>query len=177
MPCLESFQLLAYIGFKLRRALHQFQPLHLLNGGHSRTERHGMRLIGVPMRKVVILKVVRDFSSGGAEAQRHVGRGDALGGDQNIRRDAPLLLGEPFAGASPSGHHLVANEKDAVTVTDLADAGKVFGRRNEYAISTNAWFDNQSRHIALVADHVLDVVGAGYIATRIGVLDGAVETV
>jgi len=60
--------------------------------------------VGAPrrlcVREVVIFKVVGDGGGGGAEAERDVGRGDALGGDEDVGLDVPVVDGEPLAGAA-----------------------------------------------------------------------------
>ena len=89
----------------------------------------------------------------------------------------PVIDGEPFAGAAPAGHHFIGDQQHAVAVADFAQAREVLGRRNEHAIGADNRLDNDGGHVALVANHVLDVVGAGDVAAGIGVLDGAVVAV
>ncbi len=136
-----------------------------------------MRLVGVAVGEVVLLEVVGDLCCGGAKAERHVGRGDSLGGDEDVGLHVPVVDGKPLAGAAPAGHHFVGDEEHAVAVADLAQAREVFGRRNEDAVGADNRLDDDGGHVALVADHVLDVVGAGDVAGGIGVLDGAVVAV
>ncbi len=136
-----------------------------------------MRLVGVPVREVVVLEVVGDFGGGGAEAERDVGRGDALGGDEDVGLYVPVIDGEPLAGAAPAGHHFVGDHEHAVAVADFAQARQIFGRRNQHSVGSDHRLDDDRGHVALVADHVLDVVGAGDVAAGIGVLDGAVVAV
>ena len=62
-------------------------------------------------------------------------------------------------------------------VADFANARKVFWRRNEDAVGADDRLENNGRDIALVADHVLNVVGARDVTARIRVLDRAIETV
>ena len=131
----------------------------------------------MPVREVVVLKVVGNFGSGGAKAERDVGRGDAFRGNQNVGLQVPVVDGEPAAGAAPSGHHFVGNHEHAVAVADFAQTRKIFRRRNEYAVGADDRLEDDGRHVTLVADHVLDVVGAGDVARGIGVLDGAVVAV
>ena len=137
----------------------------------------GMRLVGVAVREVVVLEVVGDLGCGGAEAERNIGRGDALGGDEDVGLHVPVIDGEPLAGAAPAGHHFVGDQQHAVAIADFAQAREVLGRRNEDAVGADDRLDDDGGHIALVADHVLDVVGAGDVAGGIGVLDGAVVAV
>ena len=82
-----------------------------------------------------------------------------------------------LAGAAPSGHHFVGDHQHAVAVADFAQAREVLGRRNQHAVGADDGLDDDGGHVALVADHVLDVVGAGDVARGIGVLDGAVVAV
>ena len=173
----KSFELLAHIGLEFRGALDELEPLHLFDRRDGRAERDGMRFVGVAVREVVILEVVGDLLRGGAEAERHIGRGDALGGDQDVGLDAPVIDGKPLAGAAPPGHHFIGDHQHAVAVADFAQARKVFRRRNENAVGSDDRLKNDRRDIAFVADHVLDVVGAGDVAAGIGVLDGTVVAV
>ena len=89
----------------------------------------------------------------------------------------PMVDGEPLAGAAPAGHHFVGDHQHAVAVADFAQAREVLGRRNEDAIGADDGLEDDGGDVALVADHVLDVVGAGDVAGGIGVLDGAVVAV
>ena len=131
-----------------------------------------MSFVGVPVREVVVLKVVRDFRRRGTKSQRHVGRGDSLGGNEDVRLHVPMVHGEPFAGTAPAAHHLVGNQQHAVPVAYFAEAGKVFRGRHQHAIGADDRLDDHGRHVALVADHVLKIIGAGDVAAGIGVFDG-----
>ena len=174
---LRASSFFADVGLELGGALDELEALHLFDGGDGGAERERVRLIGVAMREVVVLEVVGDFGGGGAEAERNVGRGDALGGDEDVGLDVPVVDGEPLAGAAPAGHHFVGDHEHAVTVADFAQAREVFGRRNEDAVGADDGLDDDGGDVAFVADHVLDVVGAGDVAGGIGVLDGAVVAV
>src|ERR1019366_4948898 len=90
---------------------------------------------------------------------------------------APVIDGEPLAGAAPAGHDFVGDEQDAVAVTDFADTREVLGRRHKDAVGADDGLEDDGRDVALIADHVLDVVGAGDVAAGVGVLDGAVVAI
>ena len=55
--------------------------------------------------------------------------------------------------------------------------GHVFGGRDDDAVGAYDGLDDDGGDVGLVADHVLDVVGAGDVAAGIGVADGAAEAV
>src|SRR4051812_5107177 len=132
-----------------------------------------MRLVSVAMGEVAVLEVIGQLLRRRAETEGDVGGGYALGRNQNVGLYVPVIDSEPFARASPAGHHLVGNHQDVVTVADFAQAGEVFGRRNEDAVGTDDRLYDDRRYVALVFDHVLDVIDAGYVAAGIGVFDGA----
>ena len=73
-------------------------------------------------------------------------------------------MAEPLAGAAPAGHDFVGDEEHAVAVADFAQAREILGRGNEDAVGADDGLDDDGGHVALVADHVLDVVGAGDVA-------------
>ena len=163
---LRASSFCADVGLEFGGALDELEPLHLFDGGDGGAERDGVRLVGVAVREVVILEVVGDLLGGGAEAERHIGRGDALGGDEDVGLDAPVIDGEPLAGAAPAGHDFVGDHQHAVAVADFAQAREVLGRRNQHAVGADDGLDDDGGDVALVADHVLDVVGAGDVAGR-----------
>ena len=66
-------------------------------------------------------------------ADRRVGRGQALGGQDHVRLDVVLLRAEPGAEAAEAVDDLVGDQQDAVVVADLADALEVALRRGEDA--------------------------------------------
>ena len=84
-----------------------------------------------------------------------------------------MLHGEPLAGAAPSGHDLVRDEEDTGLVADAAELGHVLVGRDDDAVGSDDRLDDDGGDVGLVANHVLEVVGAGDIAARVGVADGA----
>ena len=68
---------------------------------------------------------LRDDGAG----QRDVGAGHRLGEGHDVRLDVPVAQGEPAAGASEAGDHLVGDEQHVVAVADLAQLGEVVRRR------------------------------------------------
>jgi hypothetical protein len=61
--------------------------------------------------------------------------GQALAGDQEVRRRVLLLVEPERAGAAEPGLHLVENEQDAVLVAQPPYAGEVARRRDGHAES------------------------------------------
>ena len=59
---LSASSFCADVGLERRGALDELQALHLFDGGDRRTERDGMRLVGVAVREVVVLEVVGELS-------------------------------------------------------------------------------------------------------------------
>src|SRR5664280_2879230 len=174
---LQHFKLRAYIWRQFRGALYELESLHLLDGGHCRPQREWMRLVGVAVREVMFLEVLRYLGRCGAYAERHIRGCEALGGNEDVGLHTPVVNGKPLAGSAPSGHHFVVDEQHAVAVADLTQSWEIFGWRNEYTVCAYHGLDDNGGHVALVADHVLDVVGAGDVAARIGVLDGTVVAI
>ena len=80
----EGFELLANIGLELGGALDELEALHFLDGGDCGSESERVGFVSVAVGEVVVFEVVGDLGCGGAEAERYIGRGDALGGDENI---------------------------------------------------------------------------------------------
>ncbi len=125
----------------------------------------------------MVLEVVGDGGGGGAKAEWDIGRCDSLGGDEDVRPDVPVVDGEPLAGAAPTGHHFVGDHECALAVADFAEAREVLGRRHEDTVGADDGLEDDGGDVAFVANHVLDIVGAGDVACRIGVLDRAVVAV
>ena len=74
-----------------------------------------------------------DGVAGDDGADRGVGGGEALRGEDHVRADVVEVGGEPRADAAEAGDHLVGDEQDAVAVADRADALEVAGGRRERA--------------------------------------------
>ncbi len=160
-----------------RGAIDQVEALHLVDGGDGRGERHGVGLVGVAVGEVVVLEVIGDLAGGGAEAQRDIGRGDALGGGEDVGLDAPVF----------TANHLPVRPQPVMTSSAMsrtpwssqisAQLGQVLGRRHQDAVGADDGLHDDRGDVALVGDHVLEVVGAGDSAAGVGVLDGAVVAV
>ena len=84
---------------------------------------------------------------------------------------------EPLAGAAPSGHDFIGDHQHAMAIADFAQPREILRRRNKDAVGAHNRLKNNRRHVAFIADHVLDVIRACNIAAGIGVLDGAVVAV
>ena len=148
-----------------------------MDGCYGGSERHRVGFVGVAVREVVVDEEVGDFLRSGAEAERHIGRGDALGCDEDVGLDVPVVDGKPLAGATPAGHDFVGDQEHAVLVADFADLREVLVGWDEDAVGADDGLHDDGGDVGLVADHVLDVVSAGDAALRVGVLDGAAEAV
>src|ERR1700691_5912258 len=125
----------------------------------------------------MVFEVVGDFGGGGAKSERDISRRNAFRGDENVGVDVPVVEGKPFAGAAPAGHDFVGDHEHAVTITDFAQTRKIFRRRHQHSIRSDDGLKDDGGDVALVADHVLDVVSACDVAGGGGVLDGAVVAI
>ena len=72
---------------------------------------------------------VVDSAGSGHEAERPVAGGRALGGDEDVRSDAPVVEPEPAAGPAEPGHDLVGDEQDPMGPADLGDRRPIALRR------------------------------------------------
>src|SRR5580698_1019512 len=136
-----------------------------------------MRFVGVSVCKVVVVKIRGDLFSGSAQAQRHIGGCNALGGRQHIGLYTPVIHGKPFAGTPPSGHHLIGDEQHVVPVADGPQPWHIFRWRNEDAISPDNRLDDDGSDVLFVLDHVFEVIDTGNAALRIGMLDWAIVAI
>ncbi len=177
MSHFQCFELRADERLQRTRALDQAEPLHLTDRRHRRSKRHRVRLIRVTVREVMILKEVAYLFTRGAETQRHIGRRNAFGSDQNVGRDPPQVHGEPLACTAPARHDLVGDQQDPGLVADAAQLAHVLFRRHDHAVGADDRLDQHSRHVGLVPDHVFEIVGAGNVAPGIGVADGTLVAV
>src|ERR1700722_17064906 len=107
--------------------LNQIQSAHLVNGGNGRSKRHRMRLIGMTMGEIMIVKIGRDTVRGCTQPQWNVGGSDALGRNQDVWLNIPVMNSEPFARRPPATHHFVCDQQYTVPVADLAQPRKVLG--------------------------------------------------
>src|SRR5271163_2265622 len=105
---------------KLPRPLHKSKTLHLTNRSDRRRKRKRMRLVGMTMGEVMILKELSDLFTRRAEPQRNIGRSDSLRRHQNIRNDSPVIHRKPLASAPPSCHHLIRNQQNTVLIANSA---------------------------------------------------------
>ena len=86
--------------------------------------------------------------------QRQPGR-DALGHDQDVRLDVPVLDREHLAGAPEPGLDLVGDEQDPVLAGDLAQARQEPGRRDDVATLAEDGLDDDRGH-ALGVDELVE---------------------
>ena len=102
-----------------------------------------------------------DVVAGDHRAQRRVGRGDALGGRDDVRLVAVALAAEPVPEPPPRADHLVGDQQHAVAVADLAHALEVAVLRHEAAAAVlDRLEDHRGDRVgALELDRLLDRVG------------------
>src|SRR5581483_1270597 len=99
-----------------------------------------------------------DHAGGGDDrAQGSIPAGQALGGDQKVRRNLPVLAGEVAAGATASRHDFIRNPEQAARIADLANALHVAIGRHRRAESRarNRLADERSRGAAGCSDRPL----------------------
>src|SRR5712691_5839646 len=75
---------------------------------------------------------VHDLGAAGDRGDGHATAQGFRHGDQ-IRLNAEMFGGEPFAGASEAGLHFVGDEENAVVAADVLQQLEVAGRRNDEA--------------------------------------------
>ena len=75
---------------------------------------------------------VHDVLPGEDPGQRHA-RGDALGHDEDVRLDVPVLDREHLAGSAEARLDLVGDQQDPVLAGDLAEARQERRRRDDVA--------------------------------------------
>src|SRR4051794_25963116 len=82
---------------------------------------------------VAFIDCISDFLAGHRRTQWRVGRGDALGGRDDVRRDAVEVRGKQGPQAAETTYDLVHDHEDAGLVADLADALEVVIHGRRYA--------------------------------------------
>jgi hypothetical protein len=92
--------------------------------------------------EVLVADPVGDVLPEDHRRQRDIARVDALGDDEDVRHDVPVLAGEPFAGAAEAGDHLVADEENSVAVADLADRLEVAIGGNDDPVRPDDGFED-----------------------------------
>src|SRR5687768_15054403 len=81
-----------------------------LDGRDGRGACERMTAVGESAREILVADPVGDLFPEDHRGQRDVARVDALGDDEDVWHDVPVLAGEPLAGATEAGDDLVANE-------------------------------------------------------------------
>jgi len=103
-------------------------------------------------------------------AERHT-RCQALGAQDEIRFNPPVFHGKHLAGAANAALNLIGNKDNAIIPANLEQPGEVLGRRgNEAAFAHDRFRDQGGCAFAghLADEEVLEVVGAGHVAGRVG---------
>src|SRR5258708_6025135 len=75
---------------------------------------------------------IHDFGAAGYGGDGHA-TAEGFGHGDQIRLDAEVLGGEPFAGAGEAGLHFVGDEEDAVLAADILQQLEVVARGNDEA--------------------------------------------
>ena len=114
-----------------------------------------MAAVGEPTPKHVGLKIICDGIGNNHRTERQIAAGEALGASDDVRANAEMLRGEPFAGAAKSAHDLVVDQQDAVFVTERAQLGIIIVGRNKQAVGAGNSFD-QNRRNGVRAFHLND---------------------
>ena len=61
-------------------------------------------------------------------AQRSIATGQSFGGDQNVRRDIPMVDREMPPDASHTSHYFIGDQENAVPAADLSHTLQISGR-------------------------------------------------
>ena len=96
-------------------------------------------------------------------------RRDALGHDQDVRLDAPVLDREHLAGPPEPGLDLVGDEQDAVLAGDLAEPGQEPRRRDDVPALPEHRLDDDGGHPVRVDELVEGQVELGLPVARAGI--------
>ena len=127
---------------------------NLAQDRETRRRRDRMGQVGVAVLEEA--RAVGDGVVDGSGAQHGadwlVARAESLGDADDVRRDAFGLAGEQASGAAHAAHHLVENEKHAVPVADLPDAGEVSLDRRDGAEGRSRDGLGQKRDHAVAAE-------------------------
>ena len=107
--------------------------LHRIDGRDDRSRGERVTGIGQAAREDALVKGRRDLGTDHYAADRHVAGVRALGEDDEVGLDIPVLVGEPLTGAGKARHGFVSDVDDSVLIAECAHALEVAGRRNQDA--------------------------------------------
>ena len=133
-----------------------------------------MAAVGEPAGEDPLVEGRRDLIADDHPAQRHVARVRTLGEDDQVGVDAPVVDGQPFAGAPEARHHLIGDVHDPVFVAQRPNSIEIARRRHQDAGGSDHGFDEHrgDRVRALECDDLLEV---GQCAFRFLLLVGRPE--
>ena len=159
MLLLEACHVLAHQLAHPSRSLDQAILLVDIDDRQCRGAAHGMAVVGQAATEGLVGEGIRDALPHRHRSQRQVGGGQALGHGEDVRDDAPMVDGEPLAGATEAAHHLVGDHHDAVAVADLAHTLEIAVRRDEDAVGAHHRLEDEAGDgvAALVHDHVFQL--------------------
>ncbi len=111
----------------LRGAPHQIVLADVVQDRVADGAGQGVLAVGVPVHEGPVALPDGPVDRLGAHdaEKRGVAPGQALGADQHIRADSPVLHGEVPAGPPHAGHDLVRDEQHVVFVADLPDSPEI----------------------------------------------------
>ena len=114
MPRRKCLQFFAEVRADFVRAIHQTEPLHFMNRRHRRCQRHGVSLVSMAVRKIMVVKVRRDLCRSRAQSKWHIRRCNAFRRDENVRLNIPIVHRKPFSGASQAALDFIGNQQRIV---------------------------------------------------------------
>ena len=126
---------------------------HRLDCAQRPSARDGVAAVG-PTESALV-DGVHQFCSAGDGGERHTA-GDALRSGDDVRDDALVIAGEPFAGATEAALDLVGDEHDAGLFAVVDQRWQEALRRDDEAALTGDRLDDHRRDV-LGADLLLDL--------------------
>ena len=143
----------------LRGVLHDAVLVHSGDRGQRRGTRQRVAGVGQSTRKDSVVERCCDLIGDDHAAQRHVSGVRALGKNDQVGIDAPVVEGEPRAGAAEPGHHLIGDVDDAVLVAQRSYTIEIPGWRYEHSCGADDRFDHDRGHCAwaLKGDDLLEM--------------------
>ena len=125
VPRYQAPELIAQIFSHFHRPVDNIQPLHFIDGRNGGSERERVSFVGMAVREEMVVEVGSNLAGRCAQTEGHVGRRNSLGRGQDVRRDVPVIDGEPGSGASPTAHHFIGDQQDAMRITDFPQPGHI----------------------------------------------------
>ena len=169
MTRLQRTEFLAQVSPHFGGALRKIQPLHFLDRRDCRRQGERVGFVGMSVREEVVAEIGSNLARGRAQPERNGGVGDALGRGQDVWNHVPVIHSEPLAGATPAAHDLIRDQQNLMVIAYFSQTRHVLFWRHQHAVGPHHGLDNHRCHVALVLNHVLDVLRTRDIATRVSV--------